>query len=178
MKSKIADYITITELSELFEIKESDVVWKKSRHAKVKTGVIAGALHPARNTLYRRIGVLCKDGRTHLMMAHQVAFAICHKRFAIGMLDHKDGDGLNNSSVNLRDATDSNNMANRKLNKNNAMGVKGIRHRPDNTINPYQARVKANGVSVLSSCFATLEEAKAAVQEARIKHHGAFARHD
>jgi hypothetical protein len=178
MKSKISDYITINKLRELFELRGPDVVWKISRHPKIKIGSIAGALHPARSTIYRRLGVLCSDGRTHLMMAHQVAFAIHNKRFSLGILDHIDGDGLNNSVYNLREATNSSNMANRKRNTNNVLGVKGVRYSPSNTINPYQARVKAKGISVLSSCFATLEEATQAVREARTKHHGAFARHD
>jgi HNH endonuclease len=176
MKSKISEYITIDELRELFEIRGADVVWKTSRHTKIKVGSIAGNISVYPSATYRRIGPICKDGKVHLMLAHHIAFALHHGRWAAGLVDHRDGNGLNSHPDNLREATSSTNMMNRKINTNNILGVKGVRYKPGLT-KPYYCRVKAKGKIVLDQHMTTLEEATAAVQEARTKHHGDFARH-
>lgn len=44
----------------------------------------------------------------------------------IDYIDHKDGNGLNNMKSNLRFCTNQMNQANRKINKNNKSGYKGV----------------------------------------------------
>lgn len=176
MKPKIAEHITIDELRELFEIRGSDVVWKKSPANRVRTGAIAGALHLHGKTHYRRIG-LYRSGKTWCVQAHHISFALSVGRWPEGMLDHKDGVGTNNNPCNLREATSLLNNWNRRNACVNTTGAKGVSYRP-NRSKPFYAQLRAGGAHVLSQDFATLEEATLAVQEARTKHHGEFARHD
>jgi hypothetical protein len=72
-----------------------------------------------------------KDGRTFYaktstggttLFLHNVIFGPCDK-----LVDHIDGDGLNNRRSNLRAATTRQNQANKRLPENNTSGFKGVR---------------------------------------------------
>ena len=57
------------------------------------------------------------------------------------LVDHKDGDGLNNVRENLRVATHAQNMRNRKIQKNNTSGFKGVHL----DCGKWRAKIKYNG---------------------------------
>jgi hypothetical protein len=59
----------------------------------------------------------------------------------VTMIDHKDGDGLNNQRYNLRPATDSQNQANTGISSRNTSGFKGVtRHK-----NGWQVQIRHQG---------------------------------
>lgn len=109
------------------------------------------------------------------MTAHRVAWSLMHGGDEPDMIDHIDGNKLNNRISNLRAATRGDNLANSRLRADNTTGGKGITKRPRGT---YVVRIAHQGKRHHIGSFATIEEAAAARREAAIRLHGAFARHE
>ena len=87
-------------------------------------------------------------------------------------VDHADCNKLNNCRSNLRICQHTSNLANRKTNRNNKLGVKGVIFRA----NRFEAKFFHQRELVFSKRFKTLEEAKAAYDEQHKIHHGEFSR--
>lgn len=108
----------------------------------------------------------------------QRAVVLLH-RFILGlsagdpMVDHRDGDGLNNRRRNLRPCTNGENLfgARRADNKSGFVGVSkyGVGRR-------FRATIKIQGRATLVGCFDTAVEAARAYDAAARKLHGSFAR--
>ena len=90
-------------------------------------------------------------------------------------VDHKDGNGLNNVRTNLRVCSHTQNLQNRKLNKNNKIGFKGVSIIKSKR-NPYKASINVNGKAIRLGCFPTPELAHKAYCEAAKEYFGEFAR--
>lgn len=88
------------------------------------------------------------------------------------LVDHEDGDGLNNRRKNLRLASKSQNTANRFREQSNATGYRGIRRLPSGR---YQAYVTHQGRHIALGTFDTPEEAHQAYRLGAVKYHGEFA---
>lgn len=89
-------------------------------------------------------------------------------------IDHRDGNGLNNTRSNLRHCTHSQNMQNKRMYKNNTAGYKGVS--PDSYSGWWKAQITINGRRVCLGYFHTKEEAAIYYNEAAKEHYGAFAR--
>jgi hypothetical protein len=92
--------------------------WLAPRSSRVKPGQIAGSIDPRG---YRRIGVL---GTAYF--AHRLAWLACYAKWPDGVIDHIDGNTVNNSIFNLRDVPQVLNTRNFKLSKNNTSGFNGV----------------------------------------------------
>ena len=90
------------------------------------------------------------------------------------IIDHKDGDTLNLKWPNLRPATNGTNIQNSKLRSDNKSGVKGVCW--DTYHKKWVAHVTVDGKQVKIGRFKTIEEATVAVEAARERMHGEFAR--
>ena len=90
------------------------------------------------------------------------------------VVDHKDGDGLNNRRDNLREATAHQNQRNQKKRKDNTSGKKGAYFHK--IVGRYAAQIAVNGVQRHVGYFDTIDEAHAAYCEASKKYHGEFGR--
>lgn len=88
------------------------------------------------------------------------------------VVDHINGDTLDNRKCNLRVCTSAENIRNRKLHKNSISGYKGVRKQGKN----WRATIRANDKRIFLGVFNTKEEAAAAYNEASKKYHGEFAR--
>jgi hypothetical protein len=108
--------------------------------------------------------------RRRVMLHRLILGLTAADRFEV---DHADGDGLNNKRSNLRVATRSENAANRRVNSNNRLQVKGVCLRPGGK---FEANIKVNGELRYLGCFETVEEAAAAYNHAALKRSGDFAR--
>ena len=84
------------------------------------------------------------------------------------VVDHVNGDGLDNRRENLREATQGQNMRNTRLRSNNTSSYKGVRRINAHT---WEARVDNQVVGY----FDTAEDASFAYDEAALKQYGEFA---
>jgi len=60
-------------------------------------------------------------------LAHRIIWALNCGDWPHDEIDHIDGDGLNNTIANLRAVSHQENLKNRKINKNNASKISGVR---------------------------------------------------
>ena len=88
-------------------------------------------------------------------------------------VDHKDGNGLNNQKSNLRLATRSQNMMNRRMQKNNTTGYRGVFITPSKR---YKAMIGFNKKLMCLGTYATPEEASKVYQDKAKELFGIFYR--
>ena len=93
-----------------------ELTWRISS-GKAKRSSVAGCVIKG----YRKIGI---QGR--YFPAHRLAWLIHHGVDPVSDLDHINGDRDDNRIANLRIATQSQNMHNRRADKDNTSGYKGV----------------------------------------------------
>lgn len=164
--------LTQEESHEWFDYNKisGDLVWRKSPSTKIKVGNIAGYLLRSSNkkTSYRLV-----QFRGDIYLVHRLIFFYMTGRWPHDQIDHIDGNGLNNSWVNIREGSTSQNRANCRVQKNNKLGVKGVHQLRGGK---YQAQIKKNGKKMSLGRYDILEDAALAYQRAAKKYHGEFAR--
>lgn len=84
------------------------------------------------------------------------------------VIDHVNGDKLDNRAKNLRHVSQRENCLNRKLNKNNTSGHKGVLF--DSRINKWCARISPYGKYIHLGSFTSLEGALRSRKEAEIAY--------
>jgi hypothetical protein len=87
-------------------------------------------------------------------------------------VDHIDHNKLNNRKSNLRICTTQQNLQNRKLQRNNKTGYKGVHLTASGR---YQARIGIDCEEIHLGCFDTAKEAAKAYNKAAMEHFGEFA---
>lgn len=88
------------------------------------------------------------------------------------IVDHINGDPLDNRRCNLRVCTTAQNSYNRKVRKDSKTGVKGItRHG-----NKWRAKISINKKRTIIGDFKNIDEASKAYNDAALKYYGDFAR--
>ena len=119
---------------------------------------------------YRRIFL-----RNHgMVQVHRVIFYMVHG-FLPTVVDHADGNSLNNSVENLRAATISQNATNCKTPVTNTSGRKGVYlHK---LTGKWQASIRAEDKLKHLGLFEKFEDAVKARETAEEKYHGTFKRH-
>jgi len=124
----------------------------------------------------------CVDGKGYLRVTifkrgyliHRVVWFMHHGTWP-DMLDHINGDKLDNRIENLRPCNSSQNQQNVEGWASNTSGVKGVDYQKQRK--KYRARISVGRSRVTLGRFDTLEEAAKVVQEARTKYHGEFTNH-
>lgn len=91
-------------------------------------------------------------------------------------VDHIDSNGLDNRKEILRLCTNQENGFNRDAQKNNKLGIKGVRW--DKRRNKFYARIKLNGKEIHLGSFNVMGDADSAYRIAEEKYFGEFARHN
>ena len=107
-------------------------------------------------------------------LAHRLAWLYMTGSFPNEYIDHINGNHTDNRFCNLREATHGQNVQNSPLRKNNTSGIKGVswhKHKKR-----WHATIFANNKRINVGYFKILEEAKKAIDVARLKYHGDFAR--
>ncbi|MFA7302064.1 MAG: HNH endonuclease [Candidatus Shapirobacteria bacterium] len=105
-------------------------------------------------------------------LLHRVIWKLMHGADPKSMIDHIDGDCFNLRASNLREATNGQNQANGRIQKNNSTGVKGVRLVPSGR---FQASIGHDNKAKYLGLFDTKEAAHAAYCKAANELHKEFA---
>lgn len=163
----MADRISHSELLRIlaYSPETGQFTWKIQASPKAKIGQIAGSVVALGylSVKYRGIGYL----------AHRLAWFYVNGEWPQTDLDHHDLDKRNNKISNLREATVSQNAANRRLSSNNTTGFKGIRARANNR---WRAAIEHHGKHISLGTYGSKEQAHAAYCAAAHRLFGEFAR--
>lgn len=93
------------------------------------------------------------------------------------IVDHKNGNILDNRRENLRFCTHAENMKNRKMHKNNRTGIKGVyKDLRSGCTRPFRAQIRVDGRKIHLGAFLSADEAGFAYRAASEKYHSEFAR--
>lgn len=116
------------------------------------------------------------DGHRTTIFVHQVILSRILGRDLIKgeMVDHEDGNGLNNQRSNLRLATGVENSRNRRIRRDNVSGFKGVCWHKATA--RWVSQIQVNGKKRHLGLYATPEEAYAVYCEAAAELFGEFAR--
>lgn len=109
--------------------------------------------------------------RCEITLMHRLLMGM--EKFS-GIVDHIDGNGLNNKRENLRIVTHQQNMCNRKADKMGASGLKGVYWVKN--IKKWEARISHNKKQVIGGYFLTKKEAAIKYNELATQYHGNYAR--
>lgn len=145
------------KLQELFYYKDGELYWKERIHSSIDLSKPAGKIE---KNGYRAIGI---EGK--LYKAHRLIWKYHYGKDPKEFIDHIDGNGTNNNIENLREATHQQNGFNRGPQKNNKLGIKGVRKLG----NKYTAAITINGKEKHLGMFFTIEEARLVREEAEKK---------
>ncbi|CAN7192555.1 HNH endonuclease [Acidovorax sp. LjRoot117] len=105
------------------------------------------------------------DGRRYL--AHRLAWLYVHGVFPDGYIDHINGNTSDNRIENLRAVTQSENMHNTKLRRDNTSGFRGVSM--NKQTKHWVAQLRLQGKVICLGTFATPADASAAYEKARPK---------
>ena len=108
-------------------------------------------------------------------LGHRVIWVIIHDQWPLEAVDHINGNPSDNREKNLRLASLSQNQHNRKLNRNNKSGIKGVYW--CSRRKKLHGQIRINGRNKSIGMFISIEEAAIAMAEARNRLHGDFAKH-
>jgi len=117
----------------------------------------------------------CRRGSERLMQRE--SRILMHRQIMCAspdvIIDHIDGDTLNNCRENLRRCNASQNCCNRKMNKNNTTGLRGVYW--NKKLNKWNASITKNKHLIHIGYFETKEEAGRARDKKAKELHGNFA---
>jgi hypothetical protein len=147
--------------------KSGITIWIHPRSTKLKPGDIAGSQSFKGTTI--EFGI---NKQRYIVKAHHIAWYLYYGEWPTKQIDHKDVNNNNNKINNLRQASDSQNVRNRKLFKNNTSGIKGIDYRISHQ--KYRARIAVNGKLIHLGYFYTLIGAKRARRRAEKQYFKKF----
>ncbi len=126
-------------------------------------------LSKGKNTYYLHCRMQKNNIKYTILFHRVVTSASCDV-----VVDHKDGNGLNNKKDNLRIATVSENNRNIGTQKNNKSGYKGVIFY--SKMDRYRVQIMKDRKKISGGYFDSPIEAAKKYNELAIKHHGEFAR--
>ena len=152
--------ITQSELKELLEYNPDTGVftWIK------RNGNVAGTKNNA--------GYVCIRINKKIYKAHRLAYLYMTGKFPENFIDHINHIKDDNRWVNLRDATDSQNGANRAKCKNNTSGYKGVSWNKRDK--KWESKIKYMSKTIHLGKYTTPEEASEAYKKKAIELYGEF----
>ena len=126
--------------------------------------------HKNKNTYYAtRSGRLNGKTQTSIKMHREIMNPSANMKE-----DHSNGNGLDNTRTNLRVCTNQQNCANRKVSRNNKLGLKGVAF--CNTYKKWTANIKVNYKNKFLGNFFCPWKAAGFYDIAAIKYYGEYAK--
>jgi len=158
--------LTMDLVNKYFEYKDGTLYWKEktSNKSNVKIGDACGRQN--------KDGYIQTTVHNKLYGNHRIIF-LMFNGYLPEIVDHIDGNRLNNRIENLRAATMSQNLHNAKLSKANKSGIKGVSWEKDR--NTWKVQIGVNGTTKRIGGIKSLELAELVAQELRQIHHGEYA---
>ena len=156
---------TKQDLHDLFRYENGKLFWKTINSGR-RIDVEAGWLDKLG---YRYIGLGRKTYRSYHLI-YMMFYGYLPK-----LIDHIDGNPLNNQVENLREASSLQNSWNQKKRCTNTSGVKGISWSKKNS--RWVARCMINYKSHFVGSFESIDSAEEAIKAFRVIKQGQFARH-
>lgn len=150
----------------LFDYLDGKLYWKNPTRITMKSGTIAGCVNKYG---YLQVGINKKYYRVHQLIY------LYHHGHIPKMIDHIDGDKLNNKIENLRECDTSTNSVNMRLHPTNTSGTKNVSWSKNK--NKWRVCLQVNCKYKHIGYFGDIELAELVASEAREKYHGRFARH-
>lgn len=128
----------------------------------------------ARENVFYAVRQIRKDGKKHTQYLHRLIMErmLGHELQKNQDVDHRDGDGLNNTRENLRLATRSQNLANMKK-RPNKWGYKGVSFHKLSGL--FSATIRVDGKRHPLGYYKTAELAHDAYKKAALEFFGEFA---
>jgi len=156
--------MTSEELHEFFEYKDGNLYWKTNRGNKRCIG--------------KKAGSKCKNGYEHIQINYKYIYThraifLFHHGYLPKIIDHIDGNPLNNKIENLREVNAFQNAWNTKT-KVGVSGVRGITW--DKAHKKWLAQLTANNKKIHIGRFKSLEDAEEAYKIQLHLHHGEYTR--
>lgn len=148
-------------LEEIFEYSDTSptkLIWKtwnrQYNHCRKNQGDVAGSVSYTKTNICQgyRVGYNNKEYRVHRIIMYLLGFNLKNK-----VVDHKDGNPLNNDIKNLRAVEVSTNTRNIKLKSNNTTGHTGVYLKTPQNRLIYQAKVNLLGGKQLDKSFSVLK---------------------
>jgi hypothetical protein len=158
--------LTQAQVLDLFDYKDGNLYWRKSSGSRAKIGAKVGCRD---KHLYTRVGI---NGKLYWL--HRVIFLHQHG-YMPHEVDHINGDPTDNRIENLRAATKSQNMQNKRCRSDSSSGVKNVYW--NNKLDKWVVRMRVEGKLTHIGVFEDIELANFVASEYRDKYHGEFANH-
>lgn len=169
MAWKSRDVASLPSLSRVREAFNYDprtgmLIWRIMVSRRCPVGSLAGSAVP--KSKYKMVTL---DGKR--IWFHRIIWFLVKGYWPL-RIDHRDLDETNNRWHNLREATRSQNAANKKRPASNTSGIKGVAPRGKRWV----ARIKKDGIPYHIGTFDTADEAAAAYLAKAVELFGEFAR--
>ena len=159
--------MTQERLQKLFDYREDgNLVRKVQTSNRVKVGDVIGWNNAT--------GYLCVRLDGYHWLIHRLIY-LYHHGVMPKVIDHIDGNPLNNKIENLREATMEQNSLNQKGRKNSFSGIKNVYW--NKKLSKWYVHVKRNKDIIHFGMFDDVEFAELVAIMAREKYHGVYANH-
>jgi len=119
---------------------------------------------------YARTNIPNKKGKRGSMLMHRLILNMLNSKLQVDHLNHYT---LDNRKCNIRICTQSDNLKNRMINKNNSTGYKGVVYNKSNK--KFIAKIGVNKNIIYIGVFIDPIDAALAYNAAALKYHGEFA---
>lgn len=149
-------------------------------HYDPETGIFTRLIKLGRGGLGSEAGTIANNGYRDIAIsgrkcaAHRLAWLYMTGNWPSKQIDHINGLKADNRWENLREATQSQNMANSKMKRNSQIGLKGVSFHKKRRV--YYSMIRLNGKKKYLGEYRTAMEAHLAYIEAAKAAHGEFAR--